>query len=110
MSAETLDGWITVCLWVATICTVILPVLYSFSQWETHTIGRAFMGQSIAFGTAMTWMLTLEYWHPPFPWRRVISLCIVTFIAITTIGTTTLVWKYNFLEQKDDDELDSVPQ
>lgn len=111
--AQSLSAWVMACLIIASICTTAFPVLYFFSgRWYADHVGRALMGQSIAFAVALDLTLLLKFWHPhPHHIVYVIAVIAYTAIAATTAGITGLMVRYNyFRKENSDEEFDPISQ
>lgn len=94
---ETLKTWLAVCLVIASVCTTLFPILYSFSPWYKSWLGRALMLQAVAF--SITLDLTLVFYlvqgEPDIV--RLYAYCIsFSFIAGATAFLTYKMIKNNY--------------
>jgi uncharacterized protein (DUF2062 family) len=96
---HVLTQWIRVVLIVAAIGTTSVPIMYSFTSWRTHTLGRLFMMKAISFAAAMDLSVLFSFWHPTslksIYVLFLIDVIILTAIAISTSLMAWFVWQMN---------------
>lgn len=101
---ETLRFWIRVCLWVAAICTTLVPAIYSLSPWYRSLLGRAFMVQAIAFAMIVDITLIFSYWKPDSQAdilvRFWVNAVLLTIVAGATLMLAISIWLLNHREHQ----------
>lgn len=95
---ETLRTWIRICLWVASVCTTLVPFVYAFSPWFRSRLGQLFMLQAIAFAFAMDLTLVFQYWFPRGNIAAIfwVNAVMLTFIAGSTLALAILIFMMNY--------------
>ena len=97
---EMLRFWIRIVVVIATLCTTALPILYSFSPWRTHALGRLFMMMAVSFEATMILSCVFMFWKPDVRVVFWVDAIALTAIAISTSRLTWWVWKMNFSRKR----------
>ena len=93
---EVLRAWLLVVVVIAAVGATSFPVIYSFSPWHKHLIGRLLMLQGVAFAGALDTTVLFAFWMPQeilvVFW---IQAVIFTAIAGSTLALTWGLWRMN---------------
>lgn len=94
-------------LLIATVFTVMFPVLFSFSPWYRTPLGRVIMLQALAFAIALTFTLAFQFWSPPAGIQLLINTFVFILIAVATASVTWMLWRLNYHDeaQKEEDHM-----
>lgn len=97
LDTDVLNYWVKIAVVIATLCTISVPVSYAFSTWYKSWLGQLFMFQSIAFSVAMVLMSIRTLWDiVPDVVVFIGIVFTLTLIAVSTLGLTTMIIKYNY--------------
>lgn len=100
---ETLQHWLLIFLWVASVCTTLFPVLWAFSRWWTTLVGRLLMLQSLALALAVDLTLAFQYIEVgPDDLLMIFWLNAVVFglIALASVLLTFAMIRLNYFRRK----------
>jgi len=101
---HTLMVWIRIATFIASGCTTLVPIIYSFSPWYRSRLGQLFMLQGVAFALAMDITCVFIIWQPKkVPDLRIalwLDAFLLTNIAVSTLMLAMLILRMNVLTPK----------
>lgn len=86
-------------LFMATFCSIMLPILYLFAPWTKTSLGKFVMFHYWAYATALIALSVFTIWrHAPPEFEVVVDAVIFVGVAIASILLASRIWYYNFTE------------
>jgi len=88
-------------LFIAAVCTTLVPVVFAFSEWNQSPLGRVFMLQAVAFAAAVDTVALFRFWRPDGT-NTVITVYAIMF-GLISVGTASVAWqivKINYTGEK----------
>lgn len=88
---------IQTCLFVASVGSTLVPIIYAFSPWHRSALGRAFMAQAVAFAATLDLTVVYSVWRPANVYIRFwTEIFAFALIAYTTARIAWYIWDSNY--------------
>lgn len=100
---ESLQHWLLIFLWVASVCTTVFPLIWAFSRWWSTLVGRLLMLQSVALALAVDLTLVFQYIEVgPDDLLMIFWLNAIVFglIAVASVLLTVTMIYMNYFRRK----------